>query len=308
MHMSAQRTRSRFLSVLVLAVVVLACALLASDPRVARAGDDGKAGGKVALHITETGNADSSDGSLGGVGRFTISGAVSDSGTTAAYRTEKPATVLIRRVMVGKKGTFSLLLTIYKARGLKLWTITSGTRAYAGLHGKGTEDSAVFTGDNGDFSLTGNVTHVAEQPQWLKALNARGDALNRKYGLGKYARNTSTATGGKVTVRIAGVNDGRDVGDGSLAGTGHFTAAGAITDKGKALVYRTKKGALIILRYVTAGEKGTITFVVRIDTILATSRWTITSGTKAYKGLHGKGIERENAQYTVSTLTGSVSP
>ncbi|MDX6474872.1 MAG: hypothetical protein QOH95_383, partial [Gaiellaceae bacterium] len=32
------------------------------------------------------------------------------------------------------------------------------------------------------------------------------------------------------------------------------------------------------------------------------------SGTKAYKGLHGKGIERENAQYTVSTLTGSVSP
>ena len=307
MHMSALGIRSLALSsVPVLAVVVLTCALLASDPRVARAGDDGKAGGKVALHITETGNADSSDGSLGGVGLFTISGAVSDRGTTAAYRTEKPATVLIRRVMVGKKGTFSLLLTIYKARGVKLWTITSGTRSYAGLHGKGTEDSAVFTGDSGDFSLTGSVTHAAEKPQWLKALNARGDALNRTYGLGRHARNTSAATG-RVTVRIAGMNDGRDVGDGTLAGIGHFTATGAITDKGKSLVYRTKKGALIILRYVTVGEKGTITFVVRIDTILATSRWTITSGTKAYKGLHGKGIERENAQYTVSTLTGSVS-
>ena len=200
MHTSAQRTRSLPLFVPVLAVV-LACALFASDPRVARAGDDA----------------------------------------------------------------------------------------------------------NGDFSPTGSVTTAPELPQWLKAMNARGDALNRKYGLGKYARNTSAAIGGRVTVRVAGANDGRDVGDGSLAGTGHFTAVGAITDKGKSLVYRTKKGALIILRYVTVGEKGTITFVVRIDTILATSRWTITSGTKAYKGLHGKGTEHENAQYTVSTLTGSVS-
>jgi hypothetical protein len=115
------------------------------------------------------------------------------------------------------------------------------------------------------------------------------------------------AAGGAVTVRVVGANDGGDVGDGSLAGTGRFTATGAITDKGKCLVYRTKKGALIILRYVTVGAKGTITFVDRIDTTLATSRWTITSGTKAYKGLHGKGTESENAQYTVSTLTGSVS-
>ena len=40
--------------------------------------------------------------------------------------------------------------------------------------------------------------------------------------------------------------------------------------------------------------------------VLGSSRWTISSGTKAYKGLHGKGIERENADYTVSTLTGTV--
>jgi hypothetical protein len=64
---------------------------------------------------------------------------------------------------------------------------------------------------------------------------------------------------------------------------------------------------LITLRYVAKGKKGTITYLVKIDTTAGTSRWTISSGTKAYKGLHGKGIERENANYTVSTLTGTVS-
>jgi hypothetical protein len=58
---------------------------------------------------------------------------------------------------------------------------------------------------------------------------------------------------------------------------------------------------------VSLGKQGTITFVVTINTTLGTSRWTIASGTKAYKGLHGKGTERENADYTVSTLTGTVS-
>ena len=110
----------------------------------------------------------------------------------------------------------------------------------------------------------------------------------------------------KVRVRIAGANNGQEVSDGGVAGTGRFTATGAITEKGTVVVYRTVKAALITLRFVTAGEKGTITFVVKIDTNVGTSRWTIISGTKAYKGLHGKGIERENADYTVSTLTGTV--
>lgn len=57
--------------------------------------------------------------------------------------------------------------------------------------------------------------------------------------------------GGKVTVRITFTNNGADVVNGGLAGTGHFTARGAITDKGKSAVYRTKKGRLIILRFVT---------------------------------------------------------
>jgi hypothetical protein len=115
-------------------------------------------------------------------------------------------------------------------------------------------------------------------------------------------------TGSKVTVRITGTNDhGDDVTNGGVAGHGNFTASGAITDKGTVTAYRTVKGAFITLRFVSVGTKGTITFVVKIDTDLGTSRWTISSGTKAYKGLHGKGTERENIDYTVSTLTGTVS-
>jgi hypothetical protein len=117
------------------------------------------------------------------------------------------------------------------------------------------------------------------------------------------------AAGGKLKVRISDMNaggKGDSVTNGGLAGTGRFTASGAISDNGKALVYRTVKEPLITLRYVTAGKKGTITFVVKINMTLGSSRWTITSGTKVYKGLHGKGIERENLDYTVSTLTGTV--
>jgi hypothetical protein len=115
-------------------------------------------------------------------------------------------------------------------------------------------------------------------------------------------------TGGKVTVRIKGTNDGGDdVTNGGVAGHGNFTASGAISDKGTVTAYRTVKGAFISLRFASVGTKGTITFVVKIDTDLGTSRWTITSGTKAYKGLHGKGTEHENTDYTISTLTGTVS-
>ena len=119
----------------------------------------------------------------------------------------------------------------------------------------------------------------------------------------------SGIAGGKVKVVIAGTNDKYDVEDGSLAGTGTFQASGAVTDTGKALAYRTvgSQGTLITLRYFTKGKKGTITYVVKIDTKAGTSRWTIASGSGAYKGLHGKGRETENAAYTVSVLRGTVS-
>jgi len=118
-----------------------------------------------------------------------------------------------------------------------------------------------------------------------------------------------TFSGGTVKVVIAGTNDKSEVTDGSLEGTGTFKASGAITDAGTVLAYRTVRadGTLITLRFVAKGKKGTITYVVKIDTNASTSRWTIASGTQTYKGLSGKGTERENASYTVSTLRGTVS-
>jgi hypothetical protein len=116
------------------------------------------------------------------------------------------------------------------------------------------------------------------------------------------------ALSGKIKVVIAGTHR-YDIRDGSLAGIGTFKASGAVTDTGKALTYRTvnPQGTLITLRYVTKGQKGTITYVVKIDTNAGTSRWTIASSSGAYKGLHGKGSETENETYTISVLKGTVS-
>jgi hypothetical protein len=119
----------------------------------------------------------------------------------------------------------------------------------------------------------------------------------------------SIVSEGKVKVVIAGTNDKYDVRDGSLAGRGTFKATGAVTDAGPVLAYRkvNAHGTLITLRFVAKGKKGTITYLVKVDTNVGNARWTISSGTGEYKGLHGKGTERENANYTVSTLTGTVS-
>ena len=126
------------------------------------------------------------------------------------------------------------------------------------------------------------------------------------------ASNTTSSEGKPVKVVIAGTNDAKEeVTDGSIAGEGTFNASGAITDRGTVRGYRglsVLNEQVILLRYVTKGRKGAITYLVRIDTTRrpVISRWTIESATKAYKGLHGKGIESENATYTVSTLRGKV--
>ena len=121
--------------------------------------------------------------------------------------------------------------------------------------------------------------------------------------------------GDKVRVRIAGANNGQDVRNGGVSGKGQFTATGAITDHGPVVAYRTVKGnldtgnAVITIRNVAKGTKGTLTFLVKVvvQPTTTTSRWTITSGTRAYKGLQGGGKEYENADHTVVILAGTVS-
>ena len=99
--------------------------------------------------------------------------------------------------------------------------------------------------------------------------------------------------------------------DGGIAGLGIFKASGAITDRGTVTTYRGLTGAndsVILLRFVTKGKEGGITYLVKIDTTRrpVVSRWKIESATRAYKGLQGKGTEAENATYTVHTLRGRV--
>ena len=114
-----------------------------------------------------------------------------------------------------------------------------------------------------------------------------------------------------MTVRIAHMNEGRkgdSVTNGGLAGIGDFTASGAISEQGKVVVYRTVKDASdhASLRHRRQEGNDHVRGQDRHER-RRTSRWTIISATKAYKGLHGEGIESENADYTISTLTGTVS-
>ena len=113
-----------------------------------------------------------------------------------------------------------------------------------------------------------------------------------------------------VTIVIAGTNDAlEEQTDGGIVGEGTFRATGGIRDRGWARAYRAVPNKnLILLRYVTKGRKGAITYVVdiHIERLPPVSRWRIESATKAYKGLQGKGLESENANYTVSFLKGKV--
>ncbi len=57
---------------------------------------------------------------------------------------------------------------------------------------------------------------------------------------------------------------------------GRVRSDGAITDKGPCVTYKTVTGFIPGgLHFACKGNKGAITFVVRIDTGTGTSRWTI---------------------------------
>jgi hypothetical protein len=96
---------------------------------------------------------------------------------------------------------------------------------------------------------------------------------------------------GTVTLRYIGT--AAPVTNGGVAGKGRFTAWGAITDRGSYTDYRTEfdNGRKATIKRVTVGKKGTITFVITINLMIGSERWTIASGTEAYKGLHGKGAQ-----------------
>jgi hypothetical protein len=99
--------------------------------------------------------------------------------------------------------------------------------------------------------------------------------------------------------------------DGGVAGTGRCTITGVLHDSGPVTDYRTLNGETAIIRRVVTGAKGTITFVIRIDLVSGSEPWTITSGTKTYAKLHGRGnevVDNYSGSPATFVLKGTVSP
>src|SRR6187431_1486830 len=80
------------------------------------------------------------------------------------------------------------------------------------------------------------------------------------------ASNTTAAERKPIKVVIAGTNDAKEEEtEGGIAGEGTFKATGAITDSGWVRAYRAMPNKdLILLRFVTKGRKGAITYLVTI--------------------------------------------
>ena len=116
-------------SILVGAVIAMTCALLPAPALSAPS-----AGGKV--EITYDGKI--GRGTAPGHAKFVAKGAITDSGRVVINARDTGPIVYTKLRFTGKKGTFRINETIVKG-GLHTWKLVSGTKAYAGLHGKGTE-------------------------------------------------------------------------------------------------------------------------------------------------------------------------
>jgi hypothetical protein len=98
-------------------------------------------------------------GGVAGTGHCTMTGVLHDSGLATDYRTANPITITIRRVVTGAKGTITFVITIPQVgAGGERWTITSGTKAYAKLHGQGYEPVDDWVDSPATFVLKGTVS------------------------------------------------------------------------------------------------------------------------------------------------------
>src|SRR5215467_12631185 len=101
------------------------------------------------------------DGGVAGTGRCTITGLLHDSGPATDYRTQNGETAIIRRVVAGAKGTITFVIRIDLVSGSEPWTIRSGTKTYAKLHGRGYEVVDNYSGSPATFVLKGTVSSSA---------------------------------------------------------------------------------------------------------------------------------------------------
>jgi hypothetical protein len=142
--------------VLSLAAASIVAAFLSS------CGSQNVAGSNLTVHCTEhlTG-VDVTNGGVAGSGHCTLTGALHDSGPDTDYRTQTPDTITIRKVITGAKGMITLVIKIPQVGGGgEQFTITSGTGAYAKLHGHGLQVVDNYQATPANFVLKGTVSHA----------------------------------------------------------------------------------------------------------------------------------------------------
>jgi hypothetical protein len=138
----------RFVSALTVAVVIVSgCG-----------GHSRVKNGPITIHLVGKTASDAVRGG-GGTGRFTASGAVADSGTFVDFRSEDADSIRIRRVLNGKHGKITTVISIDKSAGDKGWKILSATDAYNGTRGKGQEVGGVDDSGKIVITMRGSVTH-----------------------------------------------------------------------------------------------------------------------------------------------------
>jgi len=124
-------------------------------------------------------------------------------------------------------------------------------------------------------------------------------------GTGASDAGTSGAVQGKVRVHLRGYMKGPQF---AAFGRGRFTMSGAISDHGRFVdefqgAHPPDEPHVLTLR----GAKGTIH--IKVDGAFGSPQWRITSGTKAYVGLRGRGTQqgRYRNNGIDATMIGTVS-
>jgi len=114
------------------------------------------------VHCTDTiTGADVTNGGVVAHGHCTLTGALYDNGPEIDYRTQTPEVITIRRVITGAKGSITLVVKIPQVgAGGETFTITSGTGAYAKLHGRGYQVVDNYQAIPATFVLKGTVSQV----------------------------------------------------------------------------------------------------------------------------------------------------
>jgi hypothetical protein len=117
-------------------------------------------GSNMTMHCTDTLTAvDATNWAVSGHGHCTLTGALHESGPEITYRAQTDEAIFIRRVITGAKGTITFVIKIPQiGGGGEPWTITSGTGAYAKLHGHGLQVVDNYQATPATFVLKGTVS------------------------------------------------------------------------------------------------------------------------------------------------------